>query len=608
MSHYLWEIRPYYRQVAGLLFLGFVSGIIMNIAVVLPPLLLGRAIDTALALEKGGTTQKALIFAALAYVGGCSLNLLGQIGKRWWLRTANQRTMANMRANALRGVLSWPMETLHREPVGGIMARIIGDTQVFIVGFNEATTELLDTWLFSFSLLTAMMIIDVRLALMAMALVPIAFLLAYFSGNWVRARTAAMRRAAANLTTALQQYLTGARILRLFGRMGEASSRISFLSGRLRKTNLSETRLRLGLQPVYSILVTAGVLMVVWLGGERVVDGTLTTGSLIAFMQLYIRFVGRGHRIPSFFNRIQAAGVAYGRIEGMLAPVPGRDGEPKRASFKPNHITGLAAVPPPAPNGGTGTLSARLVEVEFRYPGSDIPALDRVSIDIPAGSLIAVTGPIGSGKSALLRVLTGIYPPSGGTVLVDNVPIAEWPVDGRAARVAYVPQEAGLLSGTVRENLGLDGSDRELESEILRRSGLQRDVSGFPEGVETMIGERGVRVSGGQRQRIALARALAAGGKQGPGLLLLDDPFASIDVETEGLIINALREAYGPTAPAEERATVVLCSHRLAAFPRADRVIVLDRGRVIEEGTHDELIAAAGLYAKIFEAQHRIDG
>ncbi len=111
MSHYLWKIRPYYRQVAGLLFLGFVSGIIMNIAVVLPPLLLGRAIDTALALEKGTATQKALIFAALAYVGGCALNLLAQIGKRWWLRTANQRTLANMRANALRGVLSWPMDT-----------------------------------------------------------------------------------------------------------------------------------------------------------------------------------------------------------------------------------------------------------------------------------------------------------------------------------------------------------------------------------------------------------------------------------------------------------------------------------------------------------------
>jgi ATP-binding cassette, subfamily B, multidrug efflux pump len=607
VSHYLWKIRPYFRQVAGLLFVGFVSGTIMNIAVVLPPILLGRAIDIALALEKGTATHKALIIAAFAYLGGCAVNLLAQIGKRWWLRTANQRTLANMRANSLRGVLSWPMGKLHNESVGGIMARVIGDAQVFMVGFNEATTELLDTWLFSLSLFTAMMIIDTRLALMAMALVPIAFLLAYLSGNWVRARTLGMRRAAASLTAALQEHLTGARILRLFGRTNEAVRLIDSLSGNLRTANLSEIRLRLGLQPVYSVLVTAGVLMVVWLGGERVVAGTLTTGSLIAFMQLYIRFVGRGHRIPSFFNRIQAAGAAYERIEEMLAPVPGREGEPKRASFKPNHITGLTAPAPPPPETDTGPLSAELKNVSFRYPGSDLSALDGISVDIPAGSLIAVTGPIGAGKSALLRVLTGVYHPQGGRVNVDGASVADWDPDERAARVAYVPQDPGLFSGTVRENLGLDEGDRKLESVVLARSGLQRDVMGFPEGVKTLIGERGIRISGGQRQRIALARALAAGRGQSPGLLLLDDPFASIDVETEGLIITALREAYGPGAAKKDRATLILCSHRLAAFPQADRVIVLDRGRIIEEGTHESLLSTDGLYARIFKAQHRID-
>ena len=156
-DHYLWKIRPYYRQVRGLLALGFVSGIIMNTAVVLPPILLGHAIDTALALEKGASSYRALILAAVAYVGGCSLNLCAQIGKRWWLRTANHRTVANMRSNALRGILAWPMERFHRQAVGDIMARIVGDTQVFMTGFNEATTELLDTWLFSISLFTAML-------------------------------------------------------------------------------------------------------------------------------------------------------------------------------------------------------------------------------------------------------------------------------------------------------------------------------------------------------------------------------------------------------------------------------------------------------------------
>jgi len=548
VSHYLWKIRPYYRKVAGLLAVGFVSGIVMNIAVVLPPILLGKAIDTALALEKGSATYRALVIAALVYVGGCSLNLLAQIGKRWWLRTANQRTLANLRTNALRGILSCPMEKLHNQPVGGIMAHVIGDTQVFMVGFNEATTELLDTWLFSLSLFTAMIIIDPRLALLAMALVPVAFLIAYLSANWVRARTLAMRRAATNLTSALQEYLTGMRVLRLFGRTSEAVGRVDDLSENLRQKNLSEIRLRLGLQPVYSVLVTAGVLLVVWLGGERVVAGTLTTGSLVAFMQLYIRFVGRGHRIPSFFNRLQSAGVAYARIESMLAPFEESTDDPKWASFKPGLITGLtvrASSPPPTPG---GPLPVQIQDVSFRYPGSDTNALDGVSLGVPAGSLIAITGPIGSGKSALLRVLAGIYRPTGGLISFDGIPMDDWKRDEKAVRVAYVPQDPGLFSGTISENLGLDDGNDILDHALLRRAGLERDIREFPEGLHTLIGERGIRISGGQRQRIALARALAAGRGHSPGLLLLDDPFAAIDVETEGAIIAALRQAYGPAA------------------------------------------------------------
>lgn len=607
-NHYLWKIRPYYRLSAGLLSIGFVSGIIMNIAVVLPAILLGRAIDTALALQRGETAYGALVSAALLYVAGCSLNLLGQIGKRWWLRMANHRTVANLRGNALRGVLAWPMEKLHNEPVGDIMARIIGDAQVFMTGFNEATAELLDTWLFSISLLVAMLVYDVRLALMAMALVPLAFVLAYYTGNWVRARTLAMRQANSALTAALQEYLSGIRILKLFGRTGEAVQRVDGLSENLRLANLSEARLRLGLQPIYSILVTSGILPVVWLGGQRVVEGTLSVGALVAFMQLYLRFVGRGHRIPMFFNRIQAASVAYGRLEPMLAPVPPLDGEPPYASFKPNHINGLGDPAPTEPSVSVGPLGASLEGVTFHYPDNARPALADVSLSIAPGSLTAITGPIGAGKSALLRVLTGLYAPQAGHVRVEGRAIGEWPADERALRLAYLPQEPGLFAGTVRENLGLEAPDPALEQALIARASLSQDVRAFPQGLDTLIGEGGVQISGGQRQRLALARALATGRGAHLGLLLLDDPFAAIDVETEGQIIAALREAYGAEAPPERRATVVLVSHRLAAFPHADQIIVLDQGRVVEQGTHAALLTANGLYARIYRAQHQIEG
>jgi len=605
-DHYLYKIRPYYRQVAGMFVLGITSGIIMNISVVLPAIYLGRALDAALALSSGDGSMQALISASLFYVGGSALNLVGQIGKRWWMRMANHRTVANMRANAIRGVLAWPMERLHSEPVGDIMARIIGDTQVFMVGFNEATTELFDTWLFSISLFVAMLVYDVRLALMAMALVPIAFMLAYYTGNWVRSRTLGMRQAASDLTAALQEYLSGVRILKLFGRSQQAVRRVDALSESVRQANLAELRLRLGLQPVYSILVTSGVLMVVWLGGRRVLAETLTIGTLVAFIQLYLRFVGRGHRIPMFFNRIQAAGVAYDRLEPMLAPVPPLDDEPRLARFMPNRMTGIDDPPPPPPPVESGPIAARLRRVTFAYPDSERPALLDVSLDIPKGSLTAITGPIGSGKSALLRVLMGLYSPDEGSIEVGERPIAGWPADEHALRIGYLPQDPALFAGTVRANLGLDAPDPDLEERLIARAGLAQDVQGFSQGLDTLTGEGGVRISGGQRQRIALARALAAGRGEYLGMLLLDDPFAAIDVDTEGQIIAALRQAYGVDAPPQQRATLVLCSHRLAAFPNADQIIVLDQGRIVERGTHDRLVESDGLYARIYRAQHQI--
>lgn len=223
------------------------------------------------------------------------------------------------------------------------------------------------------------------------------------------------------------------------------------------------------------------------------------------------------------------------------------------------------------------------------------PALDRVSLTIRAGAFVAVTGPVGSGKSSLAKALLGLYPLAAGEITLDAGPPAR-----QSEAIGYLSQESFLFSGTIRENVAMGSAlDESALAHALDVAALAPDLAGFAQGVDTEIGERGVRVSGGQRQRIALARAVATR----PRLLLLDDPFSAVDVGTESQIIASLRAAFGAGAPPGQQASIVLCSHRLAAFPQADLVVLMDQGRVAEQGSHAALMQRGGLYARIYAAQ-----
>jgi ABC-type multidrug transport system fused ATPase/permease subunit len=607
-------MRPYFRQVAGELVLGSIAGIVMNTAIVLPAILLGRAIDTALALEQGRATASAVGWAALAFVGGTLLSEGPRILKRWWLMTANARIRANVRADAVRGILAMPLADLHQRPIGDLMARIIGDVEVLGVGVREFIIETWDTLLFSLSLIVAMLVYDADLTALVLLPTPLALLLSYATGRWVSARTRTAREANADLTALLQEQLVGLRVLRLFGRADAAVADMTTLSQAQARANLRIIGLRSALQPLYSTLITAGVVLLIWLGGTRVVAGAMTVGAFVAYLQLYLRFVGRGFRIPQLVNSIQSGGAAYARLHPLLASPISVHGEPAWASFWPGHVAGIDQPSTMQPARPSGPIAVALRGVTFRYPGATRPAFSAVDLDIPAGSLVAVTGSVGAGKSALAHALLGLYPLEAGQVSLDGCPLESIPPADRAARTGYLPQEPLLFSGAVRENILLTepGAARDVAQECaldqaVALAALAGDLRSFPAGLETEIGELGIRVSGGQRQRIALARAIAASTPAAPGLLVLDDPFSAVDVDTEAQIIAGLRAAFGSTAPPEQRATIVLCSHRLAAFPQADRIVVLDGGRIVEQGTHVALLAARGLYAHIYRAQQQVE-
>ena len=601
---YLWKLRPYFRQVAGELVLGSLAGIVMNTAVILPAILLGNAIDKVLALERGEATPGDVTLAALLLVGGTLLTEGPRVLKRWWLMTANARIRANLRADALRGTLSRPIADLHKISIGEQLARIVGDVEVLGIGVREFTIETWDTVLFSCSFVVAMFVIDARLSLLALAPVPFAMLIAHASGRWVTARTASAREANAALTSTIHELLAGFRVLRFFGRGSAAADEIDQASQRFAERNLSATRLRLGLPPLYSTLMMSGVLFVIWQGGERVIDGVMSVGTFVGYLALYIRFVERGFRIPQLVNSIQSGGAAYARIEPMLAPALPVAGEPRFASFKPSHVAGTGRDETiAARDGSSGPVGVALSNVTFTYPGAARPALADVTLELAPGSLTAVTGPVGSGKSALARALLGIYPIESGSVVFSTSGGSK--LDYKGGSLGYLPQDAHVFSGSIRENVLMSAVARhpEFAAQAARLAALDTDIAGFPDRMDTQIGELGVRISGGQRQRLGLARAIAVCAPHPPGLLVLDDPFSSVDVETEARIVAALREAFGSQRPEGERATILLFSQRLGVFPQADRVVVLENGKIEADGTHGELLAQQGLYSRIYRAQ-----
>jgi ABC-type bacteriocin/lantibiotic exporter with double-glycine peptidase domain len=388
--------------------------------------------------------------------------------------------------------------------------------------------------------------------------------------------------------------------------------RVEEVANRQGAAELDAIRLDEALSAVYSTILSLGVVFIIWLGGDRVAAGVMSVGGLVAFLMLFVRFVTRAPRIPQMANRVQAAGAAYVRLEPLLAPALPISAEPQWFSFRTAEVPRMDERPPPASVGqSTGASSLAFEGVSFKYPGAQHRAIRDLDLEIGAGSFVAVTGPVGSGKSALARLAAGLYPPGGGSVLLDGRPPGDLEPSDRAARVGYLGQQPSLFAGTVASNVTLSPEttpEAEFDAAVLRAihlACLDADVAAMPDGLNTEIGELGVRVSGGQRQRIGLARAIGAGG-DAPGLLVLDEPFSAVDVRTEARIVAMLRQTFGAQAGYRDKATILLCSHRLAAFPLADAVVVLDQGRIEECGSHAELLDAGGLYSRIYRAQSRL--
>jgi ATP-binding cassette subfamily B protein len=586
-------LRPYRREVTlGLLLLLIAQGI-----VTLLPLLLMQAIDTVLTTGGGAPPIFRLQLAADAsdpiavYAGVIAgLAVVGwavNFGMRWYFTCVSRYVEADIRRAYVEHLVRLPLRFFHERRVGDLMSRAINDVEAIQRFLHHAFRMTLTGILTFFLSLTFMCLIDWKLACLSLAPMPIMVLATNAVAGRVRDGYRLVQEQFATMSSRIQENLTGMRVVKANALEQRQIDGFEVLNDEYVERNRVLVVVRSLFYPFAGFLNGVSMVVLLWLGGLRVIDDVLTLGSFVAFNAYLIRMSRPLMMLGRMVDEFQRSIASLARIEAILK-YPAED----RGSGADRQIAG----------------EIELRDVSFTYPGDDTPALDHIWLRVPAGDTLAIVGRVGSGKSTLARLLPRLLEPTSGEVLVDGTPVGQIPMTALRGAIGYVPQDSFLFSETIRENLllGLDGLRTDASASGNGRphrsvewaagiSQLASDLDAFPDGYETFVGERGVTLSGGQKQRAALARAVI----REPRILILDDALASVDTHTEERILEGLRRVM------ESRTTIII-AHRLSTVRDADRIIVLDDGRIAESGTHEELVELGGLYADMHRRQNLV--
>jgi ATP-binding cassette, subfamily B, multidrug efflux pump len=351
------------------------------------------------------------------------------------------------------------------------------------------------------------------------------------------------------------------------------------------KRSLKLVRLMGMLWPTLETMLGLAIVLVLWLGGREVISGLITVGGFVAFNTYMLQLTWPIIALGWVINVFSRGTASMGRINEILVEKP--------------EIEDSVAIKAAVQNrtGESPVATQVLGEIEFRHLNfsyNSTPVLHDINLRIPAGSSLAIVGPTGSGKTTLVSLIPRIYDAEPGTVLIDGIPIREYPIAVLRSNLGFVPQETFLFSDTVRENIAF-GKESATDDDVraaARAASIAEDIEAFPEQYRTLVGERGITLSGGQKQRAAIARAII----RNPRILILDDALSSVDTHTEDKILNHLREVM-------QGRTTIFISHRVSTVRNADRIAVLHAGRIVELGTHDELVAKDGYYTDLYNKQ-----
>ena len=580
------RLRP---ELAGILLGCLCLGATNALSLTIPWLIKG-AID---ALRGGARAAGGLHALVVRNAALIALFAVAQALIRTWSRififNAGRNVEYRLRGDVFRHLLRLDAGFYRRHPTGDVMSRLTNDLGSVRAMFGPGLLNLCNTALVYATTVWLLVHLSPRLTLFALLPYPALLAGARLFSRKMYTASRGIQEQLGVMSTSIQEDLAGIAVIKHYTLEPTRQAKFRALNDEYLTRSLALVRARGTLSPLFAVLGGAGTLIVLWAGGREVILGRMTVGGLVAF-NAYLVLLSWPTIALGWIIGIWQRGIAgWVRVRELLETAPKIADVPAEAPADPPVVPG-APVTIASPSIEVRDLS---VEVDGRR------LLDGVSFSLPAGATLAIVGPTGAGKTTLVDALVRMHEVAPGAVRIGGHDLTQIPLATLRGEIGYAPQDAFLFSATVAENIGFgvaalrDGTvDLERVKRAAEAAGLAPDLAILPDGYDTLVGERGLTLSGGQRQRVALARALAAE----PKILILDDSLSSVDAQTEREILTRLR-------PILAGRTSILIAHRLAAVKDADKILVIDRGRVVESGTHAALMGAGGLYASLYRTE-----